>query len=110
MATVNHQCNSIHPKMCVAFCSQVEEENSLDLAEYRLQYCYGYIKKNDGDNVQTFQDAYQGPNTLFTMRHLRPEATYTFRVCGRTEGAEMWSPWSIPCSGATKLPHYGESF
>ena len=89
----------------------------MDLSEFRLQYCYGSVKQvslssegddNESDDSKTFQDAYQGPLTSVVVRHLRPSASYTFRVCGRAEGAHAWSPWSVPCVAMTSIPPYGE--
>ena len=55
-----------------------------------------------------FVEAYQGPNTHHVVRHLQPTTTYTFRVCGRAEGASIWSPWSVTQEGTTTMLHYGQ--
>lgn len=76
----------------------------MDLSEFKLQYCRGAVKS---DESAAFVDAYQGPMTCYTLRHLKPNTTYTFRVCGLAEGTETWGPWSVPISASTLLRHYG---
>ena len=63
-----------------------------------------------GEEVEgaEFVEAYQGPNTCHVVRHLEPTVTYTFRVCGRAEGASIWSPWSVTQEGSTGMLHYGK--
>ena len=86
---------------------QIEEESALDLSEFKLQYICGEVKATNTDPNIKFTDTYTGSSTSFTVRHLKPMTSYTFRVCGRADGAEIWSPWSIPCTSVTSLPHHG---
>ena len=83
----------------------MEDEQSLDLDEFLLEYSSGVIRSHDDDNARFFA-AYQGPATLHVVRHLIAARSYTFRVCGRVEGAPTWSPWSVPVTSLTSVPHH----
>ena len=80
----------------------------MDLNEFRLQFAKGDMKNIDSDPDMCFHDAYIGSATSYNVRNLSPMTTYTFRVCGRADGAELWSPWSISHTSATTLAHHGE--
>ena len=82
----------------------------LDLSEFWLQYCYGAVSINDNQDRHVFHDAYQGSNCSHVIRHLQPCQSYTLRVCGRAEGAGVWSPWSIPQVAMSSLPPYGDLY
>lgn len=78
------------------------------MGEFRLQFVSGELKPADFNRSDIqYKDAYVGNATSFTVRNLTPLKSYTFRVCGRAEEAETWSPWSIPQSAITTLPHHG---
>ncbi|GFO09750.1 cytokine receptor-like factor 3 [Plakobranchus ocellatus] len=53
-----------------------------------------------------FHTAYVGTSTSFTVKHLRTQTAYTFRVCGRGESDTPWSAWSVPRVSATSIEHY----
>lgn len=81
----------------------------MELDVFRLQYCKGAVRistSQNGDDRQ-FVDAYEGPNTSFVIRQLESGAPYTFRVCGRTDGASIWSPWGAHVVWSTSLPRHG---
>ncbi|XP_053309485.1 cytokine receptor-like factor 3 [Spea bombifrons] len=66
--------------------------------DYRLQY-----RKNSSNH---FEDVYVGSEPEFIVLHVAPNTDYQFRVCGRADGRQEWSPWSVPQLGRTGLlPH-----
>lgn len=76
-----------------------------ELSEFSLQYCCGADMSSD----VTLHDVALGSASSYTLRHIKPMTTYTFCVRGRAEQAEVWSPWSIPQSAMTTMPHFGKS-
>ncbi|XP_048758482.2 cytokine receptor-like factor 3 isoform X3 [Ostrea edulis] len=83
--------------------AEVDEE--VEAGEFCVQYCYGRVQSNEDKNI-TFHTAYTGPNTSCTIRHLRTNTPYSFRVRSRPEGEEKWSVWSVPRTAITTIPHY----
>ncbi|KAM8945345.1 cytokine receptor-like factor 3 isoform 1-T1 [Pelodytes ibericus] len=66
--------------------------------DYRLQY-----RKNSSNH---FEDVYVGSDSEFIVLHIDPNTDYQFRVCGRGDGRQDWSPWSVPQVGRTsQVPH-----
>lgn len=82
-------------------------DDEVEAGEFCLQYCYGRVQSNEDKNI-TFHTAYTGPNTFCTIRHLKTNTPYSFRVCSRPEGEEKWSIWSVPRTAHTTIPHYRE--
>lgn len=82
-----------------------EVDDEVEAGEFCLQYCYGKVQSNEDKNI-TFHMAYTGPNTFCTIRHLKTNTPYSFRVCSRPEGEEKWSIWSVPRTAHTTIPHY----
>lgn len=80
----------------------------MDVSEFCLQYSYGVIKSND-DSKATFHTAYTGPDTIHTVKHLRINTPYSFRVSCKGEGETMWGIWTVPKQAVTTIPHYGKS-
>ncbi|CAH1274425.1 CRLF3 [Branchiostoma lanceolatum] len=69
-------------------------------AEYRLQYCCGRVDRVTM-NTTKFREAYQGQDTCCTVKHLKFNVDYSFRVCCKM--VRGWSPWSIPQVARTTL-------
>lgn len=82
------------------------DDPGLDLDGFRLQYCVGTVHGFGDHEEVEFTTAYEGPLTSHVVRHLQPGVHYSFRVAGRAAGAQSWSPWSIPVSATTALPHH----
>ncbi|KAK7493342.1 hypothetical protein BaRGS_00015468 [Batillaria attramentaria] len=82
-----------------------ETEEDSDLTEFMLQYARGKPASND-DSRLLFHTAYEGPSTSFTVRNLRTNTPYSFRVRGRVDRNSAWSPWSLPLVKSTSIPHH----
>jgi len=82
----------------------------MDLDEFRLQFCPGAVSNPDPCDDGQFTDAYVGTNSSYVVRQLEPNQKYTFRVCGRAEGAITWSPWSVPIIWSTTLHRHGKTW
>ncbi|XP_022315438.2 cytokine receptor-like factor 3 [Crassostrea virginica] len=82
-----------------------EVDDEVEAGEFCLQYCYGRVQSNEDKNI-TFHTAYTGSHTQCTVRHLRTNTPYSFRVRSRPEGEVKWSIWSIPRTAHTTIPHY----
>ena len=86
---------------------QVDDHATMELDLFRLQYCAGAQSNAESSN-DLFKDAYVGPGSSFLVRQLEAGKPYTFRVCGRADGASTWSPWSVPVVWATNLHRHGQ--
>ncbi|ELT93286.1 hypothetical protein CAPTEDRAFT_130757 [Capitella teleta] len=82
-----------------------DDDCGLDLAEFRLQFCQGNSKRAEV-NEDAFKTVYEGPQHSTVVRHLAPSVHYMFRVCGRPDGSNQWSVWSVPCSASTSIAPY----
>lgn len=94
---------------------EVDFEHSVDIHSFRLQYAYGDIRDQPHLMNTNFHDVYEGPDTQYLVRDLRPNNLYTFRVCCLVEGESDWSAWSLPRVGSSNItpfcwtednPHY----
>ncbi|KAL5018340.1 hypothetical protein ScPMuIL_004062 [Solemya velum] len=83
--------------------TEVDEET--ELVEFSLQYCYGSVRCNESVNA-TFHEAYTGSATSHTIKHLRVNTPYSFRVRCRTDSESPWSVWSVPKTAVTTIMHY----
>lgn len=86
-----------------------DDHATMDLDVFRLQFCPGALSSSDlADDL--FTDAYTGLNNSYVVRQLEAGKPYTFRVCGRADGASSWSPWSVPVVWATNLQRHGQCY
>lgn len=89
-----------------------EAEDDNDLSEFTLQYACGKPKEN---SKLVYHTAYEGPATSSTVKNLRTQTAYTFRVRGRCDKCAPWSAWSLSQVASTSIPHHcwaeaGESY
>ncbi|XP_071129117.1 cytokine receptor-like factor 3 [Mytilus edulis] len=82
--------------------SEIDEE--IEPGDFCLEFTSGSIKF-DSKSV-TFHSSYKGPATSHTVRHLRTNMPYSFRVRCRCENSNKWSAWSVPRVAMTTIPHY----
>lgn len=85
--------------------AKVEEDS--DMSEFMLQYTSGQLSGNDNSRL-LFHTAYEGPATSYTVKNLRMNAHYTFRVCGRVDKNSHWSPWSVCQTAVNTILHHSE--
>ncbi|KAE8739490.1 hypothetical protein FOCC_FOCC014986 [Frankliniella occidentalis] len=82
---------------------EIDFEHSVDIHAFRLQYAYGDIRNQPHLMDTNFHDVYEGPDTQYLVRDLRPSSTYTFRVSCLVEGESDWSAWSLPRVGSSNI-------
>lgn len=82
---------------------EIDFEHSVDIHAFRLQYAYGDIRNQPHLMGTNFHDVYEGPDTQYLVRDLRPSTSYTFRVCCLAEGESDWSAWSLPRIGSSSI-------
>ena len=82
--------------------AEVDEE--IEAGDFCLEFSNGNVTFNS--TSATFHKAYRGPDKHHTVRHLRTNMPYSFRVRCRCENSNKWSSWSVPRVAMTTIPHY----
>lgn len=82
--------------------SEVDDE--VEAGDFCLEFSTGNIKFDN--KAATFHNVYKGAGTSYTIRHLRTNMPYSFRVRCRCENTHRWSAWSVPRVAMTTIPHY----
>lgn len=83
--------------------TEVDEE--IEAGDFCLEFSNGSVTFNT-TTAATFHQAYKGPEKHHTVRHLRTNMPYSFRVRCRCENSNKWSAWSVPRVAMTTIPHY----